>query len=1012
VNLDAARAFSTFAYPTTVTDADGFSSSVWYNYDFSAQTRMQGPPPQGQQNGIIQKFSYDETTRLKQATTTNTGAYVHYDYGPDYTSSFASVNNVAANYWESDTYTNRFFDGLGRVFAVASNHPGSTGGNKGQYTRYDQMGRAVQQTNPFEMDSGWNTTGDDAAGYQFNVANTFDWKGRPLRTYNMDGTFKEASYDGCGCAGGEVVTLTDEMSRQQKTYSDVLGRQWKTEVLNSNSSAYSTSETTLNARDQATLVRQFQGDDQSGVHQDTTMNYDGYGRLQTKHAPEQSTGANTIYAYNSDDTIQSVTDARGASATYGYNNNRGLVTSISYGAPYGVAATAAVGFGYDGAGNRTSMSDGLGSVVYNYDSLSRLTSESRTFNGVGTYALNYQYNLANDLTSIADPFGATLYYGFDSTGRLNSVTGSGYSAVTQFASNMQYRAWGGLKAVTYDGTRSLAISHNSRMNPNSFRIVGQNYTAGSEYQYYADGEISYSHDLTDNRFDRSYSYDHVARLTSSFTGSEARGGNVADGPYRQTYGYDSWGNLNQRTGRDWSHNSAPVSFNYDSSTNRNSQWQYDAEGNVVGQGTSHYSYDANGQQVGTSQTGGSTASQAFDGDGFQVRNSYPGWVGYTLRSSALNGAVVAELNGQGQAWRSFIYANGQVLAEQDDVYPQVVWKHRSPSNNSEFVSLTSSTGASRLHEYDPMGTEFGDDDPYLNGGNGDYGDWTRGQGVPSDLTTGCSWEGMPIGCEFALKFTNWRGYTSGGLRITSRTIPGVGISSSQLTHVKSTVIGYVDGSGEWSDGDIGIYKNLISKPDSYQTSIVRTQDATRKNTALQLRDSNPDCSIRVRYLGPETVHHANGIDEFGAAFIASGTVRSSKIGRVGDPGAVPDVLSEVKGDFHNGGQWTVGQSITPLDSNSTWSNGNTAPGNPQSPLGKTTDDSPRPYSRRITARNFWWSDSPGFYSFPDQRLLSGNFSANITIYATNGEGKQCWVAFNIGGTFANGRWTTFIGPPR
>jgi hypothetical protein len=183
--------------------------------------------------------------------------------------------------------------------------------------------------------------------------------------------------------------------------------------------------------------------------------------------------------------------------------------------------------------------------------------------------------------------------------------------------------------------------------------------------------------------------------------------------------------------------------------------------------------------------------------------------------------VVAELNGQGQPWRSFIYANGQVLAEQDDVYPQVVWKHRSPSNNSEFVSLTGSTGASRLHEYDPMGTEFGDDDPYLNGGNGGYGDWTGGRGVPSDLTTGCSWEGMAIGCEFALKFTNWRGYTSGGLRITSRTIPGVGIESSQLTHVKSRVIGAQDDS--WSAGDIIEYKNFTSTPNNYQTSIILTK---------------------------------------------------------------------------------------------------------------------------------------------------------------------------------------------
>ncbi|MGH3850397.1 MAG: hypothetical protein ACRDRT_11955, partial [Pseudonocardiaceae bacterium] len=273
----------TFAYPTTVTDADGFSSFVQYNFDFGAKTRIQGPPPANQSSGLVQTFSYDEATRLKRVTTVNTGAYVHYTYGPNHVSSFSSINNVAQNYWDSDTYTNQYFDGLGRVFAVASNHPDSIGGVKAQYTRYDRMGRAVQQTNPFEMDSGWNPTGDDVAGYQFNVPNTFDWKGRPLRIYNMDGTYKEASYAGCGCAGGEVVTLTDEMTRQQKVYSDVLGRQWKTEVLNDNGSVYSTTTNTLNALDQVTNIRQT--NNATGAYQDTTVDYDGYGRLWKKHVP-------------------------------------------------------------------------------------------------------------------------------------------------------------------------------------------------------------------------------------------------------------------------------------------------------------------------------------------------------------------------------------------------------------------------------------------------------------------------------------------------------------------------------------------------------------------------------------------------------------------------------------------------------------------------------------------------------------------------------------------------------
>jgi hypothetical protein len=84
---------------------------------------------------------------------------------------------------------------------------------------------------------------------------SYDWKGRPRITTNTDGIRKSAEYDGCGCAGGDVVTLIDEMGRQQKTYSDPLGRRWKTEALNWDGSVYSTTEETLNARDQVILGR-------------------------------------------------------------------------------------------------------------------------------------------------------------------------------------------------------------------------------------------------------------------------------------------------------------------------------------------------------------------------------------------------------------------------------------------------------------------------------------------------------------------------------------------------------------------------------------------------------------------------------------------------------------------------------------------------------------------------------------------------------------------------------------
>src|SRR4030095_15922562 len=103
-------------------------------------------------------------------------------------------------------------------------------------TIYDQMGRATNVSNPTEVNKSWVASGDDAAGI-FYPQQTYNLKRRPLVTTNPDLTTKTASYSGCGCAGGEVVTLTDEGTidggvvkrRAQKIYSDVFGRTIKSE---------------------------------------------------------------------------------------------------------------------------------------------------------------------------------------------------------------------------------------------------------------------------------------------------------------------------------------------------------------------------------------------------------------------------------------------------------------------------------------------------------------------------------------------------------------------------------------------------------------------------------------------------------------------------------------------------------------------------------------------------------------------------------------------------------------
>ncbi|HEV2883902.1 MAG TPA: DUF4214 domain-containing protein, partial [Pyrinomonadaceae bacterium] len=404
---DGNNSRNTLAYPTTITDADGFSSGVQYNFDFGAKTRAQGPPPAGQPQGVIQTFTYDSAARIDRVTTTNNGAYTRSIYGPNYVQHFSTVNSLA-----DEAYAIQVFDGAGQVTASANNHPGSTGGYSAQDVVYDAMRRSVKRSNATEITGAWTPAGDDAAGWLY-TQQSHDWLGRPLVTTNPDGTYKESGYTGCSCAGANVVTVTQEGSivsgvtrkRQQKIYSDVLGRIAKEEILNwdgpgpygTGGTVYSTVVNTYNARDQLTRSRQYDGPETSSSYQETLIDFDGFSRRRTLHAPEQQVDPNNgsssdhdTITYLADDSIQRITDARGATSDFTWNA-RHQVTSITYTAPSGITPVAPVSFVYDGAGNRTAMNDGQGSTSYAYDQLSRMTSETRTFSGLGSFAINYSY---------------------------------------------------------------------------------------------------------------------------------------------------------------------------------------------------------------------------------------------------------------------------------------------------------------------------------------------------------------------------------------------------------------------------------------------------------------------------------------------------------------------------------------------------------------------------------------------------------------------------------------------
>jgi hypothetical protein len=83
-------------------------------------------------------------------------------------------------------------------------------------------------------------------------------------------------------------------------------------------SVYSTTLANFNGRDQEISVVRQDNTQNPVVEQITTMDYDGHGRLKTRHNPEQTNNANTTFNYFIDDSISSVVDARGATTNYSY----------------------------------------------------------------------------------------------------------------------------------------------------------------------------------------------------------------------------------------------------------------------------------------------------------------------------------------------------------------------------------------------------------------------------------------------------------------------------------------------------------------------------------------------------------------------------------------------------------------------------------------------------------------------------------------------------------------------
>ncbi|HXS00122.1 MAG TPA: fibronectin type III domain-containing protein [Pyrinomonadaceae bacterium] len=826
VKIDYADSFSdnnnsrgTFAYPTTITDPDNFYSTTKYNFDFGSVTYKQTPPPNATTQatpsptpvGPAQTLTYDNLGRLERTTNLVNNTYTRYQY-PAGKIRMETFSTLVADKGEAYSFT--ILDGFGRAIARASDHPATTGTTArfdAERTVYDVMGRVIKTSNPTETSAsgddpaGWQLVEGDAGSSWYYTQYTYDWKGRPRVTTNTDGTTRSVTYEGCGCAGGEVATLTDEgtivngvtKSRQKKIYSDVLGRTVKTEVWNFDGSGpggtgrslYATTVTNYDVLNQAVLVRQFKGaaptnylTDTScptGTCQKTEFTYDGYGRMQTKHVPEQRQNpyAVTTWTYNADDTVNTITDGRGAVTTYGYGpsgNNRRLVKSIGYTLTGSLPID--VTFSYDAAGNRKSMSHSINGVQqdscdYTYDQLSRLTSEARHINALsgsataGDYTIGYGYALGGQLSSVTDPFSSTTNLNYDAIGRTESVNGSYAGTNYTYAGDIEYRAWGAVKRHGVETT-----SYNNRMQPTQFRNVSYRY----DYYYHPDGQLKHLIDLDDmvgqpslvtfHYMSRDYGYDQAGRLNRvDGTDNPLVNGGFVPAPFVGYYGHNEFNNMVSRSGYYALNTNTSDSATYVDNKRTNTGWTYDADGRVLtsadtATGTSQtWTYDASGRQIAiTDGTPGHTSTNtlSYDGNGDLLYESVttPETTksDYVIRSSVL-GMVLTKLDAIGNKDITYVPTNGltfHLQTKDSQGNPAVSGMPRDVTGLQEGSYAVDPFGARVFNVQPPNSNQqmanqhvFGP--PYSGSGWSTFTD-------ANNFSTGCTLDGVRTNCANAL----------------------------------------------------------------------------------------------------------------------------------------------------------------------------------------------------------------------------------------------------------------------
>jgi len=498
---------------------------------------------------------------------------------------------------------------------------------------------ALNKTSSFTYDSRANLlTATDPLNH--TVTYTRDAQGRALTRSDALSHTWTYTYN-----GADLATVTDPLSRVTQIFTDGAGRTvaMRDPLGNVVRGEYDLLNRFTKLTDALTGTVQFGYDANGNLTSHTDQNNNttsySYNNLSLRSARTDSLTNAESFAYGANGKISRVTDRKSQVTGITYDNlNR--VSQVGFGATVSnpTTYTATVDYTYDAGNRATQIADSAnGTITRTYDGLDRLTQEQT-------------------------PQG-TVSYTYDAAGRRATMTVAGQSAVTY--------TWDDAGRLTQmaQGSDSITFTYD-----NANRRTKTTLANGVEIAYGYDNasqltSITYSKGGT-TIGDLAYTYDAGGRRTK-VSGSLAK----VDLPAAVTSGvYNAANQLTSWAG---------------------STFSYDLNGNLTGDGTNTYSWDARNQLSGMS--GGVSASFGYDAFGRRRTKT----VGSAQTGFLYDGVnFVQELNG------STVTAN-LLTGGVDEVFQRTegsTKRHPVTDALGSVIGLTDGTGAlATEYSFEPYG---------------------------------------------------------------------------------------------------------------------------------------------------------------------------------------------------------------------------------------------------------------------------------------------------------------------